>query len=93
MSLLALTLPQILALLLLAVIAALIAELLVGNAPYFGFLGAIVTALLGVWLFVNLPWLEFSYEPRLEDIPAIRAVVGGVLVSGLLAFVRKKRSV
>jgi uncharacterized membrane protein YeaQ/YmgE (transglycosylase-associated protein family) len=92
MQLTPITIPQILAILFLAVVAALIAELIVGNAPYFGFIGAVVLALLGVWIFVSLPWLEITYEPRLEDIPVVRAVIGGVLVSGLFAFLRKKRS-
>ncbi len=90
---LSLTLPQLLALLLLAVVAALIAELIVGNAPIFGFIGALVFSLVGVWLFVNIPWLEVAFEPRLEDLPVVRGILGGVLVSGLFAFVRKRRNI
>lgn len=88
-----LTIPQLLALLFLAVIAAAIAELIVGNAPPLGFLGAIVLSVLGVCLFVNLPWFEVALEPRLEDMPVVRAILGGIVVSGLFAFVRKKRNI
>jgi uncharacterized membrane protein YeaQ/YmgE (transglycosylase-associated protein family) len=87
------TIPQLLTLLLLAVIAAALAELIVGNAPMFGFVGAIVLSFLGVWIFVNLSWFQVPFEPRLEDLPVIRAVLGGVVVSGLFAFAQKKRSI
>ncbi|MEI6045116.1 MAG: hypothetical protein WCS37_12260 [Chloroflexota bacterium] len=92
MQLLPITLPLILALFFLAVVAACLAELIVGNPPFFGVIGAVLSAALGVWIFVSLPWFEISYEPRLEDLPVIRAVIGGVVVSGLFAFLRKKRS-
>jgi len=91
--LLALTVPQVLTLLFLAVIAAWLAELLVGNAPTFGFIGAVVFSLLGVWLFITLPWLELSFEPRLEDIPVVRGLLGGIVVTSLFAYVQKKRRV
>lgn len=88
---LGLALPQLLALLFLAIIAAFIAELIVGNAPMLGFIGAIIFALLGAWLFILLPWFQFPLEPKLEDVPVIRAVIGGILTTSLFAFVRKKR--
>ncbi len=88
---LTLTLPQILALLFLAVMAALLAELVIGNAPYFGFLGAFLTAFLGVLIFVKLPGPDLSFEPRMEDIPVVRAILGGALMAGIFALIRKKR--
>lgn len=83
--------PQIFALLFLATIAAFVAELLVRNAPPLGFVGGIVFGLVGVWFFANLPWLDLSIEPRLEDIPAVRAVLGGVIIVAIFAmFVKGK---
>ncbi len=90
---LTLTIPQILAFLFLAVIAAFLGELVVGNAPFLGFLGALGAALLGVVLFVKLPLPEVTLEPRLEDIPVVRAILGGALIAALFAFIRKKRGI
>lgn len=87
---LVLTLPQILALIFIAVISAFLAELIVGNAPHFGLIGSLITALLGVLLFLKFPIPDFSFEPRFEEIPVVRALAGGVLFSTLFAFIRKK---
>ncbi len=91
-SALLLTWPQVFVLLLLALIGACLAELAVGNAPKFGFLGSLCLGILGSWLFINLPF-EVSIEPRLEDLPIIRAVLGGLLIVALFAFYRKRTSV
>jgi uncharacterized membrane protein YeaQ/YmgE (transglycosylase-associated protein family) len=87
-----LTWPQVFTLLLLALAGAFLAELLVGNAPKFGFLGSVVLAVLGCWIFVNLP-LDISIEPRLEDMPVIRGILGAMLVVAVFAFFRKRSSV
>jgi uncharacterized membrane protein YeaQ/YmgE (transglycosylase-associated protein family) len=87
-SALLLTWPQVFALLFLALIGAFLAELLVGNAPKFGVLGALVLAVLGSWLFINLP-LDISFEPHLEDLPVLRSILGSLLVVALFAFFRK----
>lgn len=88
-STLLLTWPQIFALLLLATIGAFVAELIVGNAPKFGFLGSLGLAVLGAWIFANLP-LDFPIEPRLEDWPVVRGVLGGLLLVALFAWLRKQ---
>lgn len=86
---LAITWPQVFAIGLLAVIGAFLAELIVGNAPRFGLLGSLGLAVLGVWLFVNLP-LDVPLEPRLEDLPVVRGIVGGVVLVALFAFFKKQ---
>jgi len=91
-SALMLTWPQVFTLLLLALVGAFLAELLVGNAPKFGFLGSLVLAALGSWIFVNLP-LDITIEPRLEDMPVVRAILGAMLVVAVFAFFRKRNSV
>ncbi len=88
-SALLLTWPQVFVLLFLALIGAYLAELVIGNAPKFGFLGSVVLAVLGSWLFINLP-LDISVEPRLEDLPVVRAVLGGLLVVALFAYLKKQ---
>ena len=85
--------PQIFALLFLATIAALIAELFVRNAPPFGFVGGLLLGVIGVFIFTLLPGPNISFEPRLEDIPAIRAVLGGFLIVAFFCFIRKRQSV
>jgi uncharacterized membrane protein YeaQ/YmgE (transglycosylase-associated protein family) len=86
------TLPQLFALLFLASIAALIGELIVGAAPDFGFLGALVLGVLGVIIFVRLPIPQLGIEPQLEDLPVVRGVLGGVIVVAGFAYYRKRRS-
>ncbi|HEX2910669.1 MAG TPA: hypothetical protein VH186_07660 [Chloroflexia bacterium] len=83
------TWPQVFALLLLALAGAFIAERIIGNAPKFGLLGSLVLSLLGAWIFINLP-LDISIEPRLEDTPVIRAILGSMVIVSLFAFFRKQ---
>lgn len=83
------TWPQIFVLLLLALVGAFVAELVVGNAPKFGFIGSVVLGLLGAWILVSIP-MEITFEPRLEDLPLIRGVIGSFIVVAIFAFFRKQ---
>jgi uncharacterized membrane protein YeaQ/YmgE (transglycosylase-associated protein family) len=83
------TWPQVFALLLLALVGAFLAERLVGNAPKYGFLGSLALGVLGAWLFTNVP-LEIQLEPRLEDMPVVRAILGGLVLVAIFAFLRKQ---
>jgi uncharacterized membrane protein YeaQ/YmgE (transglycosylase-associated protein family) len=84
------TLPQLFAILFLATLGALLAELIVRSAPAFGFLGAIVLAGLGVIIFTYIPFPEIALEPKLEDIPAVRAVLGAAIVCGLFCYLKRR---
>lgn len=84
--------PEIFALLFLATIAAFIGELIARNAPPFGFVGGIILGLLGVWIFANLPWPKLQFEPTLEQIPVIKAVIGGILIVTIFSYVRKRQN-
>ena len=87
---LVLTWPQIFALLLVAVIGAFLAEWWVGNSPRFGILGSVVIGIAGSWLFANLP-LDIAIEPRLEDMPVVRGVLGSLLLVATFAYFNKQR--
>jgi uncharacterized membrane protein YeaQ/YmgE (transglycosylase-associated protein family) len=87
-----LTTPQLFALLVLAAIAAFLAELLIRNAPPLGFMGGLFLGLLGVWIFANITWLDVAIEPRLEDIPVVRALLGGILLVALFCYMRKRQN-
>ncbi len=89
LSALSLTWPQVFVLLLLAIIGAFLAELAVGNSPRFGFLGSLALGAIGAWLLVTLP-LEVAIEPRLEDLPLVRGVLGSLLLVAFFAFFRKQ---
>ena len=86
------TLPQMFALLFLASIAAIIGERIVGAAPDFGFLGAILSGVLGAAILVQLPLPQFGFEPKLEDLPIIRGALGGILLVACFGYYRKSRS-
>ena len=83
------TWPQIFALLLLALVGAFLAERIVGNAPKYGFIGSLVLGILGAWFFSNLP-LEIQIEPRLEDMPVVRSILGGLVLVAIFAYLRKQ---
>lgn len=86
------TLPQLFALLFLATLGALLAELVVRSSPAFGFLGAIVLAGLGVVIFTYLPFPEIAIEPKLEEIPTVRAILGGMIVCGIFCFLKRRNT-
>ncbi len=88
-SSLLLTWPQVCALLLLAIAGAFLAERIVGNTPRFGLLGSMALGVIGGWLFGNLPF-DFSLEPRLEDMPVIRTMLGALLLVAAFAYFRKQ---
>jgi uncharacterized membrane protein YeaQ/YmgE (transglycosylase-associated protein family) len=76
---------------LLALVGAFIAERVVGNAPKFGFMGSLVLGLLGAWLFIGLP-VNVEVEPRFEDIPLVRGLLGSFIIVTIFAFFRKQGS-
>lgn len=84
--------PEIFALLFLATVAALIGELIARNAPPFGFVGGIILGLLGVWIFANVPLPKLQFEPMLEQIPVIKAIIGGILIVALFSYIRKRQN-
>ncbi|NWJ44948.1 MAG: hypothetical protein HXX08_03630 [Chloroflexi bacterium] len=86
------TLPQFFALVFLAAIAAFLGELIAGAAPDFGFFGAIILAVFGVVILIELPLPQFDFEPTIEDIPIVRGVLGGIFLVAGFGFYRKRRS-
>jgi uncharacterized membrane protein YeaQ/YmgE (transglycosylase-associated protein family) len=66
--------------LLVALLAGLIAERLVGAALPGGYLGAVLAALLGIFLMVNVLHFSVPGDPNLAGVPIITAILGGALV-------------
>ncbi|SRR6266568_716734 len=66
---------------LIAVIVGLIAEFLVGWRLPFGFVGAIIAALVGIWLLTVIPVGIPDF--KIQDVPIIHALIGGIIFVAL----------
>jgi uncharacterized membrane protein YeaQ/YmgE (transglycosylase-associated protein family) len=69
-----------------AAIVGLIAETLVGWRLPFGFVGAIVAALIGIWLMtniINITGIGDIYIPTTPRVPLVRALIGAVILVAL----------
>ena len=91
MNFLPTTLPQLLLLLAVACLAAWLSELLAQVAPPLGFVGAVLSAFIGAWLFAALPVAQVEAEPTFQDIPLIRSFVGALLVACIYGFYFKRQ--
>jgi uncharacterized membrane protein YeaQ/YmgE (transglycosylase-associated protein family) len=69
--------------LVIAAIVGLVAEFLVGWRLPFGFIGAIIAALLGMWLLTNVIHLTISGDYVFYGVPLIRALLGAVILVAL----------
>jgi uncharacterized membrane protein YeaQ/YmgE (transglycosylase-associated protein family) len=69
--------------LVIAAIVGLIAEFLVGWRLPFGFIGAIIAALLGIWLLTNVINLTIAGDPVIYGVPIIKALIGAIILVAL----------
>ena len=72
--------------LIVAAIVGLIAETIVGWRLPFGFIGAIIAALIGIWLMTNLIHITDVgdiYIPTSPPVPLIRALIGAIILVAL----------
>jgi len=66
--------------LIIAAIIGLIAEFLVGWRLPFGIIGAIVAALVGIWLVTNVIPIAISGDPVIDGVPIITALIGAIIL-------------
>lgn len=66
-----------------AAIVGLIAETIVGWRLPFGIIGAIIAALVGIWLLTNVVQLNISGDPVIYGVPIIKALLGAIILVAL----------
>ena len=66
-----------------AAIVGLVAEFIVGWRLPFGFIGAIIAALVGIWLLTNVIQVVIPNDPTIYGVPIIKALLGAVLLVAL----------
>jgi uncharacterized membrane protein YeaQ/YmgE (transglycosylase-associated protein family) len=71
---------QLIIYLLVALVAGLLAERLVGAALPGGLLGTVLAALLGIWLMLNVLGFAVPGDLQLGGVPILTAILGAVLV-------------
>jgi uncharacterized membrane protein YeaQ/YmgE (transglycosylase-associated protein family) len=69
--------------LIVAAIVGLIAEFIVGWRLPFGIFGAIIAALIGMWIVNNLIVIRISGDPVIDGVPIIRTLIGAVIFVAL----------
>jgi len=79
---LALYLSQIMYLLVAAIVG-FVAEFIVGWRLPFGIIGAIIAALVGIWIVSNVVILTIPTDPVLFGIPLFKALIGATLFAAL----------
>jgi uncharacterized membrane protein YeaQ/YmgE (transglycosylase-associated protein family) len=63
-----------------AAVVGLVAEALVGRRLPFGFVGAIIAALVGVWLLTNVIIISGIGDINVYGVPIFRALVGAIIL-------------
>lgn len=66
-----------------AALVGLVAEFIVGWRLPFGFIGAIVAALIGIWLLTNVVQLNINGDPVVYGVPIIKALIGAIILVAL----------
>ncbi len=79
---LALYLSQVMYLLIAAIVG-FVAEFIVGWRLPFGIIGAIIAALVGIWIVTNVVILIIPGDPILFGMPLFRALIGATLFTAL----------
>jgi uncharacterized membrane protein YeaQ/YmgE (transglycosylase-associated protein family) len=69
--------------LLVAAIVGFVAEFIVGWRLPFGIIGAIIAALVGIWIVTNVVILIIPGDPVLYGIPLFKALIGATLFAAL----------
>jgi uncharacterized membrane protein YeaQ/YmgE (transglycosylase-associated protein family) len=68
---------------LVAALVGFVAEFIVGWRLPFGIIGAIIAALVGIWIVNNLVILIIPGDPVLFGIPLFKALIGAILFTAL----------
>ncbi len=66
-----------------AAIVGLVAEFIIGWRLPFGFIGAIIAALVGIWLLTNVVQLNINGDPVVYGVPIIKALLGAIILVAL----------
>src|ERR1700738_3618284 len=69
--------------LIVAAIVGLVAEAIVGWRLPFGVLGAIIVALIGIWLMTQVIIIDGIGDINIEGVPLLRALIGAMLLVAL----------
>jgi uncharacterized membrane protein YeaQ/YmgE (transglycosylase-associated protein family) len=66
--------------LIVAAVVGLVAESLVGRRPPFGFVGAIIAALVGAWLLTKVIIINGIGDINVYGVPILRALIGAIIL-------------
>ncbi len=69
--------------LIVAAIVGLVAEFIVGWRLPFGFIGAIIAALIGIWLMTQVIIINGFTDYYVDGLPLIRALIGAIILVAL----------
>lgn len=69
--------------LIIAAIVGLVAEAIVGWRLPFGFIGAIIIALIGIWLMTQVIIIDGLGDINVGGVPIVRALIGAILLVAL----------
>lgn len=69
--------------LIVAAIVGLVAETVVGWRLPFGFVGAIIAALIGVWLMTQVIVIQGIGDVVVYGVPIVRALIGAIILVGI----------
>lgn len=69
--------------LIVAAIVGVVAEYIVGWRLPFGIIGAIIAALIGIWLMTHLLIINGIGDIYVEGVPLIRALIGAIILVAL----------
>ena len=81
--------------LIVAAVVGFVAEALVGRRLPFGFVGAIIAALVGAWLLTQvivITGIGDIYIPTTPPVPLIRALVGAIILVAIWQLLSRGRS-
>src|SRR5438552_16603419 len=69
--------------LIIALVVGLIAEAIVGWRVPFGFVGAIIAAIIGIWLLTQVIIITGIGDIYIQGVPIIRALIGAIIFVSL----------
>ena len=72
--------------LLIAAIAAIIAERIVGAGPY-GIIGTIILGVVGIFLMLNVLHFVIPGDPVVGGVPILTAILGAIIVDAIFVLV------
>ena len=66
-----------------AALVGIVAEFIVGWRLPFGIIGAIIAALVGIWLLTNVVQVNIPGDPVFYGVPLFRALIGAIILVAL----------